>query len=60
MNRTNYRHLLALAVIGLLLIGLAQPALADLLPRTTPTRSDRSVRPISARQLDGTAIFDVR
>ena len=37
MNRTNYRHFLALAIIGLLLIGLAQPALADLPPRTTPT-----------------------
>ena len=38
MNRiNNVRHLLALAVIGLLLIGLAQPALADLPPRPTPT-----------------------
>lgn len=37
MNRTSYWHLGALAVIGLLLIGLAQPALADLPPRTTPT-----------------------
>ena len=38
LNRiNNIRHLVALAVIGLLLIGLAQPALADLPPRTTPT-----------------------
>ena len=38
MNRiNNARHLLAFAVIGLLLIGLAQPVLADLPPRATPT-----------------------
>ena len=37
MNCTHLMRLGTIAIISLLLIGLAQPALADLPPRTTPT-----------------------
>ncbi len=48
MNQTHYRYFVVMAVISLLLIGLAQPVRAGLPPRTTPTPIPTAASALSA------------